>query len=274
MILDWKSIADSIYSSLKEEIQQLEKKPCLWVILIGDNPASLKYIWQKQKFAEKIWMDFKLFQYDENTTEETLKTKIQELNNNTEISGYIIQLPLPNHIDTLRMIRNISPKKDVDGFHPENVWKIMIGDSTGLEPCTPAGIMEIFAHYNIQLEGKNICILGQSNIVWKPMVQMCINAGATVSSLNHLTDDISFYTKHADIIISATWHIHLISPEIVKSDAIIIDVWFSVKDGKIYGDAEYEALKQQWNTITPVPGWVWPMTVAMLLTNTYKAHIN
>lgn len=274
MILDWKSIADSIYSSLKEEIQKLEKKPCLWVILIGDNPASLKYIWQKQKFAEKIWMDFKLFHYDKNTTEETLKTKIQELNNNTEISGYIIQLPLPSHIDTLRMIRNIAPKKDVDGFHPENIWKIMIGDPTGLEPCTPAGIMKIFSHYNIQLEGKNICILGQSNIVWKPMAQMCINAGATVSSLNHLTDDISFYTKHADIIISATWHIHLIRPEIVKSDAIIIDVWFSVKDGKIYGDAEFEALKQQWNAITPVPGWVWPMTVAMLLTNTYNTHIN
>ena len=149
-------------------------------------------------------MGFKLFQFEETISEEQLKAEVIVLNNNPDISGYIVQLPIPDHIDPLRIIRNMDPKKDVDGFHPENIGKIMIGDETGFAPCTPAGVMKIFEYYDIPLSGKNIVVLGQSNIVGKPMAQMCITAGGSVSSCNHLTPDISLYTKNADIVISAT----------------------------------------------------------------------
>ena len=149
-------------------------------------------------------MGFKLFQFEETISEEQLKAEVIVLNNNPDISGYIVQLPLPDHIDPLRIIRNMDPKKDVDGFHPENVGKIMIGDETGFAPCTPAGVIKIFEYYDLPLSGENIVVLGQSNIVGKPMAQMCITAGGSVSSCNHLTPDISLYTKNADIVISAT----------------------------------------------------------------------
>lgn len=272
MILDGKKIASEIYADLESQILKLSTKPCLGAVLVWDSQESLRYIAQKRKFAQKIGMWFQLFQFDWDISEDALKSEIISLNNNPEISGYIIQLPLPEHIDPLRIIRNIDPNKDVDGFHPENAGKIMIGDPTGFAPCTPAGVMKIFEHYNIALSGKNIVVLGQSNIVGKPMAQMCISSGATVTSCNHLTPDISLSTKKADIIISATGQTGLVTPEIVKNDAIIIDVWFSVLDGKIFWDAKYDELLASWNSITPVPGWVWPMTVAMLLSNTYTAH--
>lgn len=274
MILDWKSLAGEIYNELSSNIEQLEKKPCLGAILVWDSSASLRYISQKQKFSEKIGMQFQLFKFPEEITEEELLEEIQKLNHDNNISWYIVQLPLPDHIDPLRIIRNIDPKKDVDGFHPENQGKIMIWDPTGLSPCTPAGVMKIFSAYNISLEWKNVAMIGQSNIVGKPMAIMCINAWSTVSSCNHMTDDISIFTKNADIIITATGQAKLIHPDNVRNNAIIIDVWFSVVDGVISGDADTKALLENGNTITPVPGWVGPMTVAMLLSNTYKAHIN
>ena len=272
MILDGKKIASEIYEDLRSQIIWLTKQPVLWAILVWDSPESLRYIHQKQKFAQKIGMGFELFQFEQDISEQQLKMEVISLNNNENISGYIIQLPLPDHINSIKIIRNIDPRKDVDGFHPENLGKIMIGDTTGFAPCTPAWVMSILQSYDIDLTGKNIVTIGQSNIVGKPMAQMCINAWATVTSCNHLTPDISLYTKQADIIISATWCIWLITPDIVRHDAVIIDVWFSVVDSKIYWDAQYEELFAQWNTITPVPGWVGPMTVAMLLSNTLLAH--
>jgi methylenetetrahydrofolate dehydrogenase (NADP+)/methenyltetrahydrofolate cyclohydrolase len=272
MILDGKKIASEIYEWLWSQIAPLIKKPILWAILVWDSPESLRYISQKRKFAQKIGMGFELFQFKNDISEEKLKSEVISLNNNMDISGYIIQLPLPEHIDSLKIIRNIDPKKDVDGFHPENVGKIMIWDKTGFTPCTPDGVMKIFEYYNIALSGKNIVVLGQSNIVGKPMAQMCINSGATVTSCNHLTPDITLYTQQADIIISATGHVGLITPSIVKSDTVIIDVWFSVIDGKIFWDAKYDELLAAGNSITPVPGWVGPMTVAMLLSNTLQAY--
>lgn len=272
MILDGKKIASDIYEWLWSQINSLIKKPVLWAILVWNSPESLRYISQKRKFAQKIGMGFELFQFSDDILEEALKSEVSSLNNNPNISGYIIQLPLPPGIDSLRIIRNIDPKKDVDGFHPENIGKIMIWDETGFAPCTPEWVMKIFEHYNISLSGKNIVVLGQSNIVGKPMAQMCINSGATVTSCNNITPDISLYTRSADIIISATGHVDLITPDIVKPDAVIIDVWFSVVDGKIFWDAKYDELLAAWNSITPVPGWVGPMTVAILLSNTLKAH--
>lgn len=274
MILDWKKIASEIYNELCSQIQTLKTKPVLGAVLVWDSESSLRYIKQKRKFAEKIGMWFELFQFENTISEDELKHEIISLNNNSNISGYIVQLPLPEHIDPLRIIRNIDPKKDVDGFHPENIGKIMIGDTTGFSPCTPAWIIKIFRYYNISLSGKQVVVLWQSNIVGKPITQMCINAGATVSSCNHMTPDISLYTKKADIIISATGVVWLITPEIVKADSIIIDVWFTVLDGMIFWDAQYDELLTQGHVITPVPGGVGPMTVAMLLSNTLQAHIS
>jgi methylenetetrahydrofolate dehydrogenase (NADP+)/methenyltetrahydrofolate cyclohydrolase len=273
MILNWKKIAREMYEQLSSQIKLLKNKPVLWAVLVWNSPESLRYIGQKRKFAEKIGMEFRLLQFEITITEEELKSKVIELNNNADISGYIIQIPLPSHIDPLRIIRNIDPKKDVDGFHPENQWKIMIWDNTGFSPCTPAWVMKMFEYYDISLPGKNIVILWQSNIVGKPMAQMCISEGATVTSCNHMTPDISIYTAQADIIISATGQVWLITPEIVNPKAVIIDIWFSVVDGKIFWDAKYPELLTQWNTITPVPGWVGPMTVAQLLSNTLQAHL-
>ena len=232
MILNWKKIAREMYEQLSSQIKLLKNKPVLWAVLVWNSPESLRYIGQKRKFAEKIGMEFRLLQFEITITEEELKSKVIELNSNADISGYIIQLPLPSHIDPLRIIRNIDPKKDVDGFHPENQWKIMIWDNTGFSPCTPAWVMKMFEYYDISLPGKNIVILWQSNIVGKPMAQMCISEGATVTSCNHMTPDISIYTAQADIIISATGQVWLITPEIVNPKAVIIDIWFSVVDGK------------------------------------------
>ena len=272
MILDWKKLASHIYDTLSEKIQKLETKPTLGAILVWNNSASRRYISQKQKFSEKIGMGFSLFQFPEKISQEELLWEIKKLNQNPLISGYIVQLPLPRHINSLEIIWSIDPKKDVDGFHPENQWKIIIWDSTGFTPCTPAGIMKIFSEYKIVLEGKEIVILGRSNIVGKPLALLCINAWATVISCNSKTPDISLYTRSADIVICATWKAHLLSADMVHPQAIIIDVWFSVIDDEIYGDADTQGLIKQWNTITPVPGGVGPMTVAMLLENTYIAH--
>lgn len=272
MILDGKKIASDIYEGLQKKIQKSQKKPTLWAILVGDNAGSLRYIAQKKKFCEKIGMKFSLFQLPENIQESELLEQLTWLNNNPEISGYIVQLPLPDHIDSNTVISHISPKKDMDGFHPINQGKVVIGDDTWFVPCTPAGIMKIFEYYHISLSGKNVCIIGRSNIVGKPISLLCINAGATVISCNSKSKNISQHTLWADIIILAAGKPWLLTPEMVQKESIIIDVWFSIIDGEIYGDAMTRELIKNGNTITPVPGWVGPMTVAMLLYNTLSAH--
>ena len=274
MILDGKKLASKIYTDLTEKIKSLEQKPTLGAVLVWDNAASLRYIRQKQKFSEKIGMNFKLFQFEESISEEELLQEIKALNNDSDISGYIVQLPLPDHINPLQIIQNIEPRKDVDGFHPENQGKVMIGDNSGFTPCTPAWVMQIFKEYNISLESKKIVVLGRSNIVGKPLTMLCINAGATVISCNSKTPDISLYTRSADIVICATGQSHILKAQMVSDTCVIIDVGFSVIDDTVYGDADTQKFIDRWNSITPVPGWVWPMTVAMLLSNTYKAHIS
>ncbi len=276
MILDGKKIAWTLYDEIEAEIQWLDTNPKLGVILVWNNPASLKYIEQKKSAAKKVWIDFELFQFEEFVIEEKLLEKINELNTNPDISWYIIQLPLPNHISKETILRAVSPKKDIDGFHPENQGALLIGDTKAFIPCTPAGIMELFTKEKIELTGKNICVIGRSNIVWKPMLMLLINAGATVSSCNSHTKDLKKYTKNADIIISATGQKWLISQEHVQNDkTVIIDVGFNYDQTGISGDCDFETLHKNWNLITPVPGWVWPMTVAMLMKNTLKAyHLN
>lgn len=274
MILDGKKLASKIYESLEENIKNLSTPPTLWAVLVGNNSASLRYIAQKRKFSEKIGMNFQLFQLPEDISEWDLLEEIQKLNTNPNISWYIVQLPLPKYIDNQKIIRSIDPKKDVDGFHPENQWKVLIGDQTGFLPCTPGGIMKIFEEYNISLAWKKVVILGRSNIVWKPLTLLCINAWATVVSCNSKTTNITDYTLDADIVVCATGQAHILKADMVTKETVIIDVGFSVIDNVIHGDAQTQSFIDRWSTITPVPGWVWPMTVALLLSNTYSAHIS
>lgn len=274
MILDGKALAQKTYSQLKKEISESQHTPCLGAVLVGNNSSSQRYIAQKRKFAEQIWMNFSLLHFPETLSENELLEHIQSLNNNSEISWYIVQLPLPAHINSTKIIESIAPEKDVDGFHPINQGKLMIGDENGLIPCTPKWVMEIFKEYNISVIWKKVVILGRSNIVGKPLALLCINAGATVISCNSHTPDVSLHTRTADIIICATGQPHILSADMISKNAVIIDVGFSVVDGKILGDAYFEEILAQWNDITPVPGWVGPMTVAMLLSQTYTAYKN
>lgn len=271
MILDWKEVAKKIYDELKKDILKLEKKPKLWVILVWDNPSSIRYINQKQKYAKEVWIDFELFSFDENVLEKDLLEKINILNNDENISWYIVQLPLPKHIDEKTIINSISPKKDVDWFHTINQWKIVIWDETWLTPCTPSGILEIFKYYNIDLIWKNIVIVWRSNIVWKPIANMLINKQSTVTICNSKTKNIENFTKNADIVILALWKPNFLTLDKIGDNTIVIDVGFTIVDWKIYWDACFWEISQNWNPITPVPWWVWVLTVAMLLKNTYKA---
>ncbi len=263
MIIDWKNIALNIYDKIKWEVSVLEKKPTLWAILVWKNSSSLRYIKQKQKWAEYTGINFHLVELDENVTEEKLLKQIKSFNKNDFISWYIVQLPLPKHINEKLVIDSINPKKDVDGFHPINQGKILIWDDSWLIPCTPE---------NIDLVWKEICVIWKSNIVWKPITSLLINSWATVISCNSRTKDVSKYTLLADIVIVATWQPWLLKENMLKKWSIVIDVWFTVIDHKIYWDAKTNEIDSAWHSITPVPGWVWVLTVAMLMSNCLRAH--
>jgi len=274
MIIDWKIIASKIYDWLKENISKIKwNKPTLWAILVWDNSASLRYIKQKKKWASYIWMNFELKQFDENVSEKELLQFLENWNNDKNISWYIVQLPLPKHIDSTKILNAISPKKDVDWFHPENQGKILVWDETGFAPCTPYWVMWIFDELDVELAWKEVVVIWRSNIVGKPITAMLINAWATVVSCNSKTPDISKYTKTADIVVCAAGQPWLLKLENINDKTIVIDVWFTIIDWKIFGDAHFEEINENWNLITPVPGWVWRLTVANLLKNTYKAWL-
>jgi len=271
MIIDWKQIAKKIYDNIKEEVEKVDTKPTLWAILVWNNPASLRYIWQKKKWAEYIWINFELKKLDENISENKLLELLKKFNQDKNISWYIVQLPLPKHINEQKIINAIDPNKDVDWFHEQNQWKVLIWDKSGLVPCTPAWIMEIFKNIWENLEWKVVSVIGRSNIVWKPTTALLINAWATVISCNSKTPNIEEFTKKSDIIILAAWKPWILTKDMIKKEAIIIDVWFTIIDWKIHWDASFAEIKANWNKITPVPGWVWALTVAMLMSNTLKA---
>jgi len=205
MILDWKKIAEEIYNELKKEISKLEKKPSLSVIFVWNNESSIRYVKQKEKWAKYVWINFKLLHFDETISENWLLKEIENLNNDENINWFIIQLPLPNHINTTKIINSISPKKDVDWFHPINQWKIVIWDNSWLPACTPAWIIELLERYNIEITWKNIVIIWASNIVGKPTANLLINKKATVTICNSKTKDITDFSKNTDILITATW---------------------------------------------------------------------
>lgn len=272
MLIDWKKIAKKIYDDIKKEVDNLEEKPVLGAILVWKNISSIRYVNQKRKWADYCWIGFKLKELDENISEENLLKEIKEFNLDKKISWYIVQLPLPKEIDENKIIRSIDPKKDVDWFHPENQWKILIWDNSGFVPCTPAWIIEILKSLWVDFSWKNIVVIGRSNIVGKPVANLLINLWATTTVCNSKTKNLEFFTKNADIVIVATWKPWLLDKKNIKKDSIIVDVWFTVIDGKIYGDCETEKIDNFWAKITPVPGWVWALTVSMLMKNTLKAN--
>lgn len=274
MLIDWKIIALNTYDKIKAIVSTMKKPPTLGVILVWDNSSSLRYINQKKKWAEYTWINFNLIKLEEDIKEELLLDIIKKFNNDKKIHGFIVQLPLPKHINEQNILKSITHEKDVDWFHPINQWKLVLWDKTWFTPCTPAWIIEILKYKEIPLLWKVICIVGRSNIVWKPLANLLINAWATVIVCNSKTLYLSNHTKKADIIIMATWNPWLLKLDMIKKRSLIIDVWFTVIDNKIYWDAETEKISDAGYDITPVPGWVWPLTVAMLMKNTLKASKN
>lgn len=272
MIIDGKKIAQWEFKKLTKEIAALKTPPCLCAFLVWNNSSSLRYIAQKKKWAQKVGITFILEHLKESTPEKTLLKKIQEKNTDPNIHGVMVQLPLPQHIESKKVIEMISSQKDVDGFHPINQWKIVIGDDSGFIPCTPNGIMYLLSTLTTDLGGKSVTVIWRSNIVGKPVINLLINQWATVMCCNSKTKNIAFYTKNADIVIVAAWSPKLLKASMLKKKAIVIDVWFTVKDGKIYGDADFKNIEKSGHSITPVPGWVWAMTVLHLMKNTLKAY--
>jgi len=271
MIINGKDIAGKIYEDLKSTIASSDTQYKLVAVLVWENSASLRYIAQKQKWADYVGIDFRLDQLDTNISQGDLLSHIEALNSDPSVTGYIVQLPLPAHIDPTPIINAIDPKKDVDGFHPENQWKIMIGDESGLVCCTPAGVMDILKSIKFNPIGKIVTVVGKSNIVGKPITNLLMNAWATVISCDSKTPDIWVYTDSSDLVVMAAWVPGLLTSDMVPDKVVIIDVWFSIVDGKVYWDADFENIVPNVAAITPVPGWVWALTVANLMKNVVKA---
>lgn len=266
-IIDGKETAKEKRGQLAKEVEELKKQgvtPGLAVILIGDDPASLSYVRGKKKAAEAMGIRFQLDHFDASFTEQELLEVIDQYNQNDDFHGILVQLPLPDHISEQAVIERISPEKDVDGFHPLNVGKMLLGEDTFL-PCTPAGIVELLKKTEIDLSGKEVVVVGRSNIVGKPVGQLLLNENATVTYCHSRTADITAHTKKADILIVAVGKANFIKADQIKEGAVVIDVGVNRLDnGKLAGDVDFEEAKEKASYITPVPGGVGPMTITML----------
>ena len=266
-ILDGKTLSKKILDNLSEEIAKLDKKPHLTVILVGEDQASELYVSLKKKAAERIGIKSTVLKYPQSIDEKTILDKLQELNNDNEVNAILVQLPLPKQINQQKIIQAISPKKDVDGFTPENIGRISIGVEPYAYPCTPKGILALLNEYNIDLDGKHVVIVGRSNIVGKPLAQMILNKNDTVTICHSHTQNLADITKTADILVSAVGKNKIIKNEMIKYKSIIVDVGTSKLDGKSVGDVDFENVFESASYITPVPGGVGPMTIASLMVN-------
>jgi len=270
-IIDGKLVSKKILNKIKSEIVESGLKPGLAVIIVGDNPASRVYVDNKKKDCKACGILSMEYALPADAGEDALITLIDKLNNDDTIHGILVQLPLPAGYNPIKVIQRISAEKDVDAFHMQNVGKIMHGDYEFL-PCTPAGIMELLLHYEIETRGKHCVMVGHSNIVGKPMAMMMLNKDATVTICHIHTKDLAYHTKQADILIVAVGKINLITQDMVKPGAVVIDVGINPKpEGGITGDVDFENVKEVASYITPVPGGVGPMTRAMLMQNTLRA---
>ena len=276
-ILSGKTVSARIKENLKVEIENLKKSgttPGLAVIIVGEDPASKVYVGRKEAMCQELGMHSEKFALPEETTQEELVALVEKLNNDKNIHGILVQLPLPKHLDEKAVINTIRPEKDVDAFHPVNVGKIMIGDYDFV-PCTPAGIMELIAESNVEIEGKNCVVIGRSNIVGKPMSMLLLHKNGTVTTCHSRTKDLKEVTKQADILVAAVGRANFVTADMVKPGAVVIDVGMNrLDDGKLVGDVAYDEVEKVAGAITPVPGGVGPMTIAMLMQNTLTAAKN
>ena len=275
ILLDGKALSEKIKEEVRVEVAQLvEEKhitPGLAVILVGNDAASATYVASKAKSCKNAGIYSVVHEMPDSITQEELLETIERMNENPKLDGILVQLPLPNHIDTTVVLEAINPLKDVDGFHPYNVGR-MVSNLDSFLPATPFGVMRMFQEYGIELSGKNVCVIGSSDIVGKPMAALLTNAKATVTVCNSRTKDLSSHTKAADIVVIAVGVPHLLKADMLKDGAVVIDVGINRLDtGKLTGDADFEDCKSKCTHITPVPGGVGPMTIAMLLKNTIKA---
>ena len=274
MIIDGKKISTEIKDELKEQVAQLKAEGVevtLAVVKVGEDPASAVYVRNKEKACEYIGINSKKIEMPEETTEEELLKLVDDLNTDPAINGILVQLPLPKHIDENKILLAIDPMKDVDGFHPVNVGKMVIGEESFL-PCTPAGIIEMIKRSGLDIEGKECVIIGRSNIVGKPMAILMLRENATVTVTHSRTKDLPEVCKRADIIVAALGKAKFVTKDFVKEGAIIIDVGMDRdEDGKLCGDVDFDDVKDIASAITPVPGGVGPMTVTMLLVNCLRS---
>ncbi|GAA9615383.1 bifunctional methylenetetrahydrofolate dehydrogenase/methenyltetrahydrofolate cyclohydrolase FolD [Helicobacter pylori] len=275
VLLDGQVLAYDIEKDLKNKIQiittQTHKRPKLAVILVGKDPASITYVNMKIKACERVGMDFDLKTLQENITEAKLLSLIKDYNTDQNISGVLVQLPLPRHIDTKMVLEAIDPSKDVDGFHPLNIGKLCTQKESFL-PATPMGVMRLLGHYHIEIKGKDVAIIGASNIIGKPLSMLMLNAGASVSVCHILTKDISFYTQNADIVCVGVGKPDLIKASMLKKGAVVVDIGINhLNDGRIVGDVDFNNVQKVAGFITPVPKGVGPMTIVSLLENTLIA---
>ena len=273
-IIDGKELAKKVRKELKKDVEALKAKgikPKLAVIMIGNDPGSTVYVRNKSKACEKVGIEFEEFLFDEKTEEAELLDLIDKLNADDSVHGILLQCPVPKHIDVNKAFRRISPNKDVDGFNPINVGNLTIGEDAFIS-CTPYGVVKMFEEYNIETEGKRAVILGRSNIVGKPMIQCMLNKNSTVTVCHSRTQNIGEVIKEADIVIAAIGKPNFVKADMVKDGAVVIDVGINrLEDGTITGDVDYENVALKASFITPVPGGVGPMTIAMLLNNVVKA---
>ena len=274
VIIDGKEVAREKREQIKNRVESLKsqgKTVGLAVIIVGENPASRVYVNNKKKACLEVGIESFEYALPENTTEQELKNLVEKLNNDDRVNGILCQLPLPKHINEDSVINTISPKKDVDAFHPQNVGHIMIGDYTFL-PCTPAGIMEMLKFYNISVSGKKCVVIGRSNIVGKPMAMLLLKENGTVEICHSRTQNLKEETLSADILVAAVGKANFVTEDMVKQGAVVIDVGMNRdENGKLCGDVDFENVKEKASYITPVPGGVGPMTITMLLENTVRA---
>ena len=273
-IIDGKELAKKIRASLKiecEELKQKNIKSKLAVIMVGEDPASKVYVRNKSRACEDVGIEYEEYLLDSKITQKELIELIEKLNNDKTVNGILLQSPIPSNLDINEAFRTISSEKDVDGFNPVNVGKLVLNQDTFVS-CTPYGIMKMFEEYDIDLTGKNVVILGRSNIVGKPLIHCCLNKNATVTSCHSKTQNLAQKAKEADILISAIGKANFVTADMVKDGAVVIDVGINrLNNGKITGDVDFESVKEKASYITPVPGGVGPMTIAMLMNNVIKA---
>lgn len=272
IILDGKTLAKKILSEIETDIKKLNIKPKLAVILVGDDPASQVYVRNKGKTALAIGMESLIIELPKETTEEDLIKHIHILNEDKKVNAILVQLPLPKHLNTGKILEKIEPIKDVDGLTPYNSGKLFSGKKPYALPCTPKGIIKLLEEYNINLEGLNAAVIGRSNLVGRPIAQLLLQNNSTVTTIHTKTKNIASHTKNADLVVSAIGQPKFLTPDMVKENAIIVDVGTSKINEKLVGDVDFENVKEKTSYITPVPGGIGPMTIAMLMENTLELY--